>query len=151
MSQRALKCQISLSDFFKSNSLGTEKAGGSSTKEKPSWLNLTLKSGIPAVWTQSVWWIFRCLTWRLTQSHLDDIYQEDSPRSFSWSFKAAALEPTLVWIGASTVWGVGDELLRAHDAGACERHYIQSFDAHILLGWGGGVRTMLPVSILQVT
>lgn len=51
-------------------------------------------------------WIFHCLTWRLTRSHLDDIYQEDFLFWFSccreiFSTTTFSLQPNHVWSSGS--------------------------------------------------
>lgn len=85
--------------------------GGEITVKKTD--TSTLKSGLRSVWRRGLLkffdrWIFHCLTWRLTQSHLDDIYQEDFLFSFSCSccreiFSTAtfSLQANHVWISES--------------------------------------------------
>lgn len=104
----ALNCQIYLRLI-----LGglKELAARRSSKEEKS--PTTLKSGLRSVWKRGLLkffdrWIFHCLTWRLTQSHLDDIYQEDFLFSFScsccreiFSTTTFSLQPNHVWISES--------------------------------------------------
>lgn len=90
--QFALNCHIYLNLIL----VGLKEwAAGRSSKEEKSLLEkktdtTTSKSEIRSVWKRRVLkffdrWIFHRLTWRLTQSHLDDVYQEDFRFSFSCS------------------------------------------------------------------
>lgn len=127
--QFALNCHIYLNLIL----VGLKEwAAGRSSKEEKSPLEkktdtTTTKSEIRSVWKRRVLkffdrWIFHRLTWRLTQSHLDDVYQEDFRFSFSCSCYGEIffttmfnLQPNHVWISKSP------------------RHC--SFVAHVCLAW----------------